>query len=77
MFEDLNADASPAMRRFWSDYRQRVQCVRDGTVVRLPAAPRAGNFGRLSVFIYTSIRDFVSLDGHERAARREAAWYGF
>ena len=43
-----------------------------------PTSPgRQPSWGRLSIAIFTKGKQVMPSDGHERAARREQAWYRF
>jgi hypothetical protein len=90
MLEDLSPKDSPAMHRFWDDYRQRLLGLKHAAClhVTLPppcrppeispcAARKTGNWGSLAMYIVIRVKRALCRDAHDRAARREEAWYNF
>jgi len=74
------------MQRFWAEYRNKLSRVQSGAtrlafasqddfrVVRPRRQPR---WGRITMAFSFALRRICHTNGHDRAERREQAWYPF
>lgn len=86
----LSRDDDRVMQRFWEEYRERLDRVREKIACCQPSVAlgpelelrvirpvRQPAWGGLVMTIATTLKRIWNGDGHERAERREEAWYHF